>query len=80
MNKEQLLEGMKRAIVVYNIEDVEYFSDVFNEVVGFSLGRIDVSTPLSFDMDIGEYLSDLFVEDMTLEQLYNLLTEENNAE
>ena len=78
MNKEQLLEGMKRAIVVYNIEDAEYFSDVFNEVVGFSLGRIDASTPLSFDMDIGEYLSDLFVEDMTLEQLYNLLTGENN--
>lgn len=80
MNKEQLLEGMKRAIVVFNIEDAEYFSDNFYEVVAFSLGRIDAATPLSFDKDIGEYLSDLFVEDMTLEQLYGQLTEENNAE
>lgn len=79
MNKEQLLEGIKRAIVVFDIEDAEYFSDVFHEVVGFALGRIDATTPLEFDTDIGAYLSDLFVEDMTLEQLYEQLTEEGNG-
>lgn len=80
MNKEQLLEGMKRAIVVFDIEDSERFIGAFYDIVGFSLGRIDASTPLSFDMNIGEYLSELFVEDMTLDELYDLLTEENNAE
>lgn len=80
MNKEQLLEGMKRAIVVFGIEDSERFIGAIYDVVGFALGRIDASTPLSFDKNIGEYLSELFDEDMTLDELYDLLTEENNAE
>lgn len=80
MNKEQFLEGMNRAIVVLNITDSKHFVDSFHNVVAFALGRIDVTTPLEFDTGIGEYLSDFFVEDMTLDELYNQLTEENNAE
>lgn len=80
MNKEQLLEGMKRAIVVFDVKDEYHLSGLIHNVVAFVLGRIDVTTPLEFDTDIGEYLSELFDEDFTIEQLYNQLMEENNAE
>lgn len=80
MNKEQLLEGMKRAIVVCGIKDEMHFTESISSIIGFAIGWVDASTPLTFDTDIGEYLSDLFVEDITLGQLYEQLTEENNAE
>lgn len=80
MNKEQLLEGMKRAIVVCGIKDATHFTESISSIIGFAIGWVDASTPLTFEVD-GDYLSGLFTddEDMTLEQLYEQLTEDGNG-
>ena len=80
MDKQQFLDGVKRAIVVLKVEDADHFAEIFTNIVAFAVGGIDKESPLDSIDDLGVHMADLFEEDMTLEELYNQLTEGQDAE
>lgn len=80
MDKEQVMEALKRAITVLAIDNVEDFVKQSVPIVAFVLGRMDHISELNGVETVQEVLLSFSDEGITYEELYNQLTEENNAE